>query len=291
MLLAPPPPAELPGEALLARLRARRAALDLSGGTGDGPPPAELIAWLYPRLDHPLRTGVLPYLEVEAMHSLLIALRHRLGGEPVPAELLQRPWLAAALPGVLTQPGESQQVVARLEGWLRTDYPFAAGLTTGYLRNGPGGVEQQLAAGMLGQGLARARVPVVRMTLRFLVDLRNLLAIVRHWRWQVSTPPPLLPGGELDAAALGRVWAAGDRLAMARLTARLSGTEPVNLEPRAVERQLLKGLAGRLRRAGRDPLGIGVIIDLLWRCRLAAHNQALRQAVGEEGGLLAVALL
>jgi hypothetical protein len=38
-------------------------------------------------------------------------------------------------------------------------------------------------------------------------------------------------------------------------------------------------------------LGIGVIIDTLWRCQVAARNRALRQTAGEEDGLLAVALL
>lgn len=291
MLLASPPPVELPAEALLARLRARRAGLDLSGATGVGPASAEVIAWLHPRLDPSLRAEVLPYLEVEAMHLLLVALRHRLGGEPAPTGLLNRSWLAAELAVLLDRPGESRLVVARLEQWLGSDYPFAAGLTEGYLQDGPGRVEQQLAAGILGQGLAKARAPVVRMTLRFLIDLRNLLAVLRHWRWQLRTPPPLLEGGEPAPAVLSRAWASGDRAAVSRLAVRLSARDPVDLEPRAAERQLLGGLTSRLRRVGREPLGVGVVIDLLWRCRIAARNQALRQAAGEEDGLLAVALL
>lgn len=291
MLLAPSSPVELPTEALLARLRARRAALDLSGARRIDPAPAEMIAWLHPRLSRSLRTAILPYLEVEAMRILLIALRHRLGGEPAPAGLLTRSWLAGELPVLLEHPGDSRLVVARLEQWLRADYPFAAGLTAGYLQAGPGGVEQQLAAGVLGHGLGKTRDPVVRMALRFLVDVRNLLALLRHWRWQLRTAPPLLPGGELATGVLHRAWAAGDHDRLNRLVSRLSGAASVDLEPRAAERQLLGGLTLKLRRAGRDPLGVGVVIDSLWRCRIAAGNQALRQVAGEEDGLLAGALL
>ncbi len=291
MLLAPPSPTDLPAEALLARLRARRAGLELSDAAGGGPAPAEFIDWLAPRLGRALWEALRPCLEIEAMHLLLLALRHRLGGEPVPAGLLRRPWLAADLAGLIDRPGEPRQVVARLEERLSGTCPFAAGLVAGYLRQGPGWVEQQLAAGVLGQALDRARAPAVRMTVRFLVDVRNLLAVLRHRRWQLRIPPPLLAGGELDAGILRRAWEAADAVQLRQLAGRLGGTAPVDLEPRAVERQLLGALTVRLRRAGRDPLDVGVVVDALWRCRIAARNRALRQACGEEDGLLAVALL
>lgn len=290
MLLAPPPPAELPAEALLARLRARRAALDLSGESAGGPVPEAAMAWLHPRLAPPLRSAVLPYLEIEAIHCLLLALRYRLGGEPVPPGLLHQPWLAGELAGLLDRPGEVDTVLAALEQWLAGDYSFAAGLLSGYLKQGPGQVEQQLATGILNHALTKARVPVVAMTVRFLVDVRNLLAVLRHWRWRVQAAPSLLAGGEVDAGSLARAWAAGDEDLFRRLAARLDGVALPDLEPRTAERVLLSGLTRRLHRAGRDPLGVGVIIDYLWRCRVAARNRALQLAAGGEGGLLAAAL-
>lgn len=290
MLLAPPPIAELPGETLLARLRARRAALDLHG-IGGGPTPEALLGWLHPRLDRRLRRALRPYLELEAMHFLLQALRHRLAGETVPPGLLHQAWLAPELATLLDREGDAGAVVAKLEAWLRKDYPFAAGLTRGYLDQGPGRVEQQLATGMLTYALALAHDPAMRMTVRFLTDLRNLLAILRHWRWKLRLAPELLSGGELDRELLRRAWAANDAAAVERLATRLAGTPLIDLEPRAVERQLFGGLTRRLRHAGRDPLGVGVVIDTLWRCQVAARNRALRQAAGDEDGLLAVALL
>lgn len=290
MLLAPPPCHELPAETLLARLRARRAALDRSGA-GGGPTPEALLSWLHPRLERPLRQALRPYLELEAMRYLLLALRHRLGGEPVPPALLHQAWLAPELADLLDRPGEAATVAAELETWLVGDYPFAAGLTEGYLRQGPGRVEQQLAAGLLAAALPAARVPAVHMAVRFLTDLRNLLAVLRHWRWRLRTPPRLLPGGEVASALLARAWAGNDRTTVERLASRLAGAVVTELEPRAVERQLLGGLSRRLREAGRDPLGAGVVIDTLWRCRVAARNRALRERAGEEDGLLAVALL
>lgn len=291
MLLAMPPLAEYPGEALLARLRARRAALDLQGGESGGPSPEAFMAWLHPRLDARLRAALEPYLELEAMRCLLLALRHRLGGESAPPTLLRQPWLAAEPAALLERPGDSREVAARLERWLAADYPFAAGLERRYLAQGPGAVEQQLAAGMLVQALAAAHAPVVRMTVSFLIDLRNLLAVLRHWRWRLRQAPALVAGGEIGIAPLGRAWAGEDAAAVRRLAAGLGGGELAVLEPRDAERRLLGILTVRLRRAGRDPLDVGVVMDALWRCRVAARNRALRLAAGDEDGLLAAALL
>lgn len=291
MLLAPPPLTELPAEALLARLRARRAGIDRHGLADSGATPEMLLNWLHPRLEHSLRRALQPCLELEALRYLLPALRHRLGGDPVPPGLLHQAWLAPELAGLLDRPGDAATVVAGLEEWLAGDYPFAAGLTAGYLRQGPGRVEQQLAAGMLAAGMLAAHVPVVRMTVRFLTDLRNLLAVLRHWRWRLRAAPALLPGGEVATGQLARAWAGNDTATVEHLAARLAGGALTDLEPRAAERQLLGGLTRRLRQAGRDPLGAGVVLDTLWRCRVAARNRALRASAGDEDGLLAVALL
>jgi hypothetical protein len=42
-----------------------------------------------------------------------------------------------------------------------------------------------------------------------------------------------------------------------------------------MEQCLLNGLTRFLLRAGRDPLGLAVIIEYLWRAQLAVHNQVL----------------
>jgi hypothetical protein len=292
MLLARPPLTELPAETLLARVRGRRAAVDVHGAdAAGGPPPQVAIAWVYRRMGKRLRTALTPYLEVEAMQLLLLALRYRLGGEAVPAGLLRQPWLHHDLAGLLEPPGERRAVVAALERRLLDHYPFAAGLTAGYLAGGPGEVEQQLAAGMLTHALTRARSPAVIMTLRFLVDVRNLLAVLRYWRWQLRAAPPLVAGGELPVAQLRQVWADRDVIRFDRLAARLTGRVLDDREPRAAERQLLGGLTVRLRRAGRAPLGAEVIIDYLWRCRVATSNRTLQRIAADQEHLLAEALL
>ena len=66
------------------------------------------------------------------------------------------------------------------------------------------------------------------------------------------------------------------------MTSRLAGEPLIATETIGMEQSLLRGLTRLLRRAGRDPLGLAVIIEYLWLTQLAVHNQLLRQALAPD---------
>jgi hypothetical protein len=213
------------------------------------------------------------------MRSLILALRYTLAGETPPAAVLNPSLLAGSLKRLVTMTEESEATIAQLEAVLAKDYPFVAGLTATYRRQGPGGVEQQLADGILQHGLTRTDNDLLKATLRYLVDMRNCLMINKLWRWQVSKTPPLTPGGRYATSSLQRIWANHDSDRLARLVTRLTGKPLTSADVVGMEQCLLSGLTRFLRLAGRDPLGLAVIIEYLWLAQLAVHNQVLRQAL------------
>ncbi|MDT8443659.1 MAG: hypothetical protein RQ722_05165 [Desulfuromonadales bacterium] len=282
-LLIPTRPAELPEEALLARLRCRRAAIDLRAANHvTDVPAADVSLWVYRRLNSRLRKRLEPFLDLLAMRSLVLALRYALAGETPPAVVLGHCLLDEPLKRLVTMTAEPETIIEKLEEALGKDYPFAAGLVAAYRNQGPGGVEQQLADGMLQHGLARAESDILKATLRYLIDMRNCLMIHKLWRWQVRQAPPLTAGGRFATSGLQRIWATQDRDRLARLTTRLCGTPLTSADVVGMEQSLLKGLTRFLRRVGRDPLGLAVVIEYLWLAQLAVHNQILRQALSAD---------
>lgn len=269
-LLAPTIPSELPTEALLARLRGRRAATFAADGAS-----AEAVTdWVCRRLNSRLRRELTPCLELLAMRTLVLALRHALGGDE-PAEALRRDRLLAQALHRLTMAGYgADTLVSRLEEALFDDYPFAVGLARTHRQQGPGGVEQQLVAGLLRHGLAWTRNATVRWLLHTLIDLRNGLAVMKHWQWQVARTPDFIPGGLVPETVLQRAFANGDRERLAQAL----GAPGATRQTAALERALLAKLTRGLRRKARDPLGLAVIIDFLWHAQLATHDRALRRA-------------
>lgn len=281
-LLAPIQPAELPADALLVRLRSRRSAFELSAGETAEGLPGEVVSWVYHRLDKRLRKQLSPFLELMAMRSLTLGLRYVLNGEPVPHALMRHTLLAKPLQNLLAATLDSKATIARLEAVLVNDYPFAAGLAATYQNQGPGGVEQQLASGILQHGLNRSGSDVLSVTIRYLIDMRNLLTIRKFWRWQVAQMPPLTEGGAVETALLKRIWLAHDDDRLVTLAARLTGGSGRFEKAVQMEQGLINGLSRTLRRASRDPLSLAVVIDYLWRSQVAAHNRLLQRILPAE---------
>lgn len=281
-LLTPTSPSELPTDALLARLRYRRSKIETAAGQSKAAPAEDPVCWVYQRLNSSLRKQLEPFFDLLAMRHLVLRLRYALAGEAPPARLKDDCLLAKPLQQLAATPGEGQDILARLEVALAADYPFVSGLVATYRNQGPGGVEQQLAAGILQHSLAGSSHQVLIMLLRYLIDMRNCLTIHKLWRWQTRRMPPLIAGGSLASATLQRVWATHDSARLTRLAVQLAGSDPPASQPTAMEQYLLNGLSKRLRQAGREPLELGVIIDYLWRTRLASHNQVLRQTLAAD---------
>ena len=281
-LLAPTQPAELPAEALLARLRSRRAAINLAADHVTDASATEVVYWVYKRLNNGLRSRLTPFLDLLALRNLILTLRYTLIGDIPPAVLLSNSLLAEPLQQLVRATGKSETTIAQLEVALADDYPFVTGLTSTYQNQGPGAVEQQLTEGLLLHSLARAKHDVLKATLRYLIDMRNCLMINKLWRWQVRQAPPLTTGGMLAIPGLQRIWIAHDSARLASVTSRLAGEPLIATETIGMEQSLLRGLTRLLRRAGRDPLGLAVVIEYLWLAQLAVHNQLLRQALAPD---------
>jgi hypothetical protein len=279
-LLPPTRPSELPEEALLARLRCRRAATDLAADHVTEAPAADVVCWVYQRLNGRLRKRFEPFLDLLAMRSLILALRYSLAGEPPPATVLSTSLLAKPLKRLTTTTEDAETTVAKLEAILAKDYPFIVKLASTYRNQGPGGVEQQLADGILQHGLVRAGNDILKVTLCYLIDMRNFLMINKFWRWRVNQAPLLTAGGKTETTILQRIWATHDSDRLSRLTTRLAGEPLISAKAVGIEQSLLNGLTRLLRRAGRDPLGLAVVIEYLWRAQLAVHNQVLRKSLG-----------
>ena len=280
-------PAELPTEALLARLRSRRAEIDLLDPVAtESTEATEATVWIYQRLNKRLRRRLEPFFELLAMRNLTLQLRYLLAGE-LPATILNNSLLAKPLRQLLANSDENQALIAQLEAALVSDYPFYFGLTVTYREQGPGGVERQLADGMLVDALKRSRNVPLKRTLVYLIDMRNCLMLSRLWRWQVKQPPALTGGGNLDRNNLQRIWARHDSERLTCLAERLTGESLRNSKMDGgvtigMEQAFLRGLTRLLRRLGRDPLGLAVIIEYLWRVELALHNQLLRKTLSED---------
>lgn len=278
---------------LYARVRCRRAALDVSGTAplGGGEDSQEKLkrefSWVYRRMSSRLRRQLLPVFEAAELRTLVLCLRYLAAGDrSAIGSLLTSSLLHPQLQRELLAAKRGTPLVATLERLLAEQQPLFGGLAEIYLRRGPGGLEQALIGRHLQQSLERCRPGALQLFLCYLLDMRNLLAIYKHLRWQVPQPPPLLTGGGLSPGRCEELWRARDLKALLQVMRKFTGLDD-DPEQLGVEDFLLRGLSVRLQRAGRDPLQPGLLIDYLWRCRQTVRNLGLRP--GREPGPAALA--
>jgi hypothetical protein len=297
-LLEQPAGEGYPAEYLLARIRGRRAKLiaaRLAPVAGELPVPGGMTAtaareqlraefcWVYRQMNDELRQTFAPLFFWFELRTILLALRFRRAGERGKAvRLLSASLLAEPVRQALTEEGDPARLIDELAGLLATVAEPCRGLGDICRQQGWKYFEQGLVTCCLERMPGPPVHPLLREFFRALIDLRNLVTLAKQLRWQLKGPSAFIRGGELATTRLEKAREEGTPEGLAALLGSLPGMGAVPAVPGNPEPLLLGWLTRKLRALGRDPLGIGLVLDYLWNCSVEArrlgllfHGQAL----------------
>jgi len=290
-----------PTDYLLARIKGRRLELvgdwrslvaadpmeTLSSGryagvSGSSPEAAVWLKflteldWLYRQMDERVRDRFAPVFFWFELRTLLVSLRFRRGMDAgkIP-ELLAFSLLAERVKRVLTGGEEAAAVVDALIARLSSVAERCWRLRDIYRDAGGREFEDQLTALFLEQVAGAAQHPPIGEFFRALIDMRNLLTLYKQLRWKIGKPPAFVRGGDIGRSRLKEIAERGELAEVIQLIHSLPGMGEAPAGRENVEHLLLVWLTGRVRRWGREPAGIGQILDYLWRCYLEALNLGL----------------
>lgn len=291
-----------PDEYLLSRLRGRRANLGsdqqpradaaerteagytlrhraAAGGMSDAEAWDAMrseFRWGYRQMNEGLRQIFAPLFLWFEMRTIILCLRFRRGGERARAAgLLPASLLAKRVQQALTDDGEPAAVMDALSGLLTAVDESYRTLGGFYRERGGREHEQRLVAIYLERMTVLPLHPVLREFFRSIIDMRNLVTLAKQLRWQSHETGAFIRGGEIAPERLAKALEAGTTAGLSTLLGALPemgalAAAPVNPEP-----QLFGWLTRKVRRLGRDPLGVGLVLDYFWRCFVEAHNLSL----------------
>jgi vacuolar-type H+-ATPase subunit C/Vma6 len=114
--------------------------------------------------------------------------------------------------------------------------------------------------------------PVLKQFFVSLIDIRNIRTLLKHVRWHIPGIPSFVRGGTIDEARCKKLYDMHDLSEIRTLVSRLTHMDIQEDDPAVFERALLRGLSKKVQKAGRDPLGVGLLLDYLWRCYIQALN-------------------
>ena len=232
--------------------------------------------WVYLQMNRGVRSCFAPIFLWFELRTILVCLRLcRGGGREQAAALLDASLLAQPVQRVLRGIEEPFAGADPLSELLEADAATVRALGILY-REGKGReYEERLVALYLERVTRLALPPVLGDFFRWLVDLENLLALAKQMRWRLEEPRALIGGGTIAIKRLEQVLKAGSAAGLAGLLPSRPGLGELPELPQNLEHFLLCRLTGKLRKLGRDPLGIGCLLAYLWECHIEARNAGL----------------
>jgi hypothetical protein len=215
------------------------------------------------------------------LRRLLIALRRLAGQSREGLEQLERePLLNRQLVRSLQGAATVVDAARRLDAALTEKNRPAPRLEQIFVEQGGRKMEEQLVNFFFRFALAREHKAPLRHFFGQLIDLQNLLALIKTQRWKLPEHPVFLPGGTHTPQQWQALLGPGQELKLRQTVKRLSGSAEFSAESveHAVSGRILRSLHHQARSVP-DPF---LILYYLWGEYLQTRNLGLQHWGGEQ---------
>ena len=291
---------EYPTEYLLSRIRARRALLisDWKGlllsesvsdlipsryGTTTGDDPEAVWRFLlkefgsvYSQMNKEMRRIFAPFFLYAELRTIFICLRYARGGEGGKIRrLLSFSLLSGNIREILGSGGDLSSIIEGLGDRLTSISGRFGGLRDVLEEEGLLGIERRTVTAYLEYAVHSGLHPIMEDFFISIIDSRNILSLYKHIRTNGKTAPPFTDGGRISGEVYARIADKKDIAGLGPIILRFAGMRIEKPDVANVESSLYRMTTRLLRRAGREPLCAGVILDYLWRCSLEARNLSI----------------
>ena len=231
--------------------------------------------WVFSQLDEAMRSVVAPYLLYAELRTITSCLRLLRGGKgQETARVLSDSLLCGKLKHALSG-GDAESAVDAVEGMFSALGPAFRGMRDVYEGKGLRELERMLVGQYLEWVLGGRLHPVLRELFRRIVDARNILSLYRSLRLSARDASVFLRGGTVAVERLADLQKRDDLFATVALVRHAAGITIAAPDPALIEVSLYRGITRYLGKEGRDPLGVALLIEYLWRCSLEVTNLSL----------------
>jgi vacuolar-type H+-ATPase subunit C/Vma6 len=308
-----------PADYLLSRLRGRRASfisawdcllaasspLEYLSSGRYGIPVADRTAdgvwrhlmkefgWVYSQMNETLRGVFFSFFLYSELRTIFICLRQAQGRKPEKIErLLSLSLLSEKIKRILRAGEEAAAILREIEPFFTGLSGRFAGIGRLIETEGLQGVERHMTDRHLEYAVRSAPHPSLRAFFSDIIDSRNVLSLYKYLRLSPKATPAFIRGGRVSEERFNGIVGRKDPLSITPLLHELTGTRPAVAAPSDVENALYRNITFHLRKAARDPLGIGVVLEYLWRCSLEARNLSiLFHGAGTDRDILSAELI
>jgi len=229
--------------------------------------------WVYDQMDGRLREIFRPFFAYAELRTMFMGLRYLEGGKKEMLEdTLDASMLSMEFKAAFRTSEDAAAAVAKVGRRLAELSGDFKGLSDAFKAGGLRSVEQMLTNTYLASVLRTSLHPVMRMFFRRVIDSRNILGLYNSLRLKKKDPSVFIAGGSVSVERLRDLLRKEENNAVNALIKRVAGAAATALDVTGVETALYRGTTRHLRKEGKDPLGVGLILDYLWRCSIEITN-------------------
>ena len=237
----------------------------------------EEFEWLHGQMNPRLRTTFAPVFVLFELKTIVLCLRNNAIGKGARVDaLLRRSLLAEPLQQGLRAGDTIESAVVAVTDVLTTATEAFGDLQSAFAEEGLKGFERNLVRDYLQHLTAQRMHPVLNMFFRRFIDLRNMLLLYKHLRWDVEDGAAFIAGGTVEASRLHHILAHKDMTALDALVMEAGiGRTPPAASEGILETMLLRSMTKRLRKSSREYEDVGLILDYVWHLYTQARNLAV----------------
>jgi len=232
--------------------------------------------WVYGQMNRSLRESFSLFFLYAEIRTICICLRQMKDRKSTRMEdLLGESLLSNKLRRACLSSTDSATAVDEISRIFSKLSPVFVGLPQSFANEGLRGVERRLTDRYLEYAAEQKLHPLIKTFMVRMIDARNLIRLAVSVQQEAVSAPDFIDFGSLPLEQLVRIEQQKDLLAAGELVRQYVGVKTELQDPAQVEQALYRATTRHLRQAGRDPLGIGMILDYLWRCSMEAMNLSI----------------
>lgn len=229
--------------------------------------------WVYLQMNKRLRDIFFPFFLYSELRTLFLCFRYKSAGDIKKVEtILKHSLFSKKFIRVLATDESLIETLKRIEDTLTSLSIRFRGIVEVFSKDGLKGLERHLTERCLEYIINADLHPVLKTFFMRVIDSRNIIALYKNVRWGVKSEQDFIQGGTIGESRLRDAMRKEDIFGVLQIARTLTGISIAKPDASGVEAALYRGMTIFLKRTGREPSGIGLILDYLWRCSMEAMN-------------------
>lgn len=235
---------------------------------------ARELKWLHTQMNNRLKDIFDPFFMYIEIETLIICFRYIYSKKEVTEleEILRYSLLSNKIKEIILISEELPGLLEELEKRALLSSGGVGSLKDLFLEDGLQGLEQGLNTAFLEMIVSRRLHPELWDFFLYTIDSRNMKAVYKCLRWGIKNEPYLIREGKVGLSRLRKLFYDKSMPEFEKLVSNVAGLSVKEATPAGIDNTLQKGLAKRLKTAGRKGSNIGLILNYLWECYMEAHD-------------------